>query len=202
MTHPFAGDTTLRDAVREYYEDKALSDAAVERLAGHVSSGRGRRWLWAAAGAAAVVLAVALVGLGIAGRAWLMPQHSQQQTVTAPRLVAVQIHADWCPRSPEVAPVFAELLTEYGNEPVLFVTLDITDEVRREQAELLSANLGIPQAFDEPFGSGMIKLIDRESHVVLAAVTGGEQARELGLRIAEALESIPASPHDGKGGGA
>ena len=47
-----------------------------------------------------------------------------------PTLVAVQIHADWCPRSPEVAPIFAELLSQYGHEPILFVSLDITDDVR------------------------------------------------------------------------
>jgi len=105
----------------------------------------------------------------------------------APSLVAVQIHADWCARSPAVAPIFAELLTQYGNEPVLFVTLDITDDVRRGQAELLAESLGIPQAFDQPFESGMIKLIDRESNALLASITGREQSAEFEVRLAEFL---------------
>jgi thiol-disulfide isomerase/thioredoxin len=117
----------------------------------------------------------------------------------APRLVAVQIHADWCARSPEVAPVFADLLTQYGNEPVLFVTLDITDDVHREQARLLSATLGIPQAFDEPFESGMIKLIDRENRTVLASITGREEVEELELRIAELLDRSNENDRDGGG---
>ena len=109
--------------------------------------------------------------------------------------MAVRIHADWCPKSPDVAPVFAELLTQYGNEPLLFVTFDISDDVRLEQAKLLGASLGIERAFEEPFGSGMIKLIDREEGRLLAAVSGSEQAAELQLRIAEALASV-------RGGGA
>jgi hypothetical protein len=81
------------------------------------------------------------------------------------------------------------------------VTLDITDDVRREQAKLLSSNLGIPQAFDKPFESGMIKLIDRESHAVLVAITGREQAGELEVRIAEVLDMVDEDGRAGGGGG-
>ena len=117
----------------------------------------------------------------------LLPRGIPAEASPTPRLVAVQIHADWCARSPEVAPIFADLLTEYGNAPVLFVTFDITDDVRRKQARLLGESLGIPQAFEEPFESGMIKLIDRERHTVLAAITGRENSEELHARIAAAL---------------
>jgi thiol-disulfide isomerase/thioredoxin len=159
---------------------------------------RGRRTqAWILTGAIAATLAVVALALGVLASAPL--RRPGGGALAAPRLVAVQIHADWCARSPEVAPIFAELLTEYGNEPVLFVTLDITDDVRREQARLLSATLGIPQALDEPFESGMIKLIDRDSHALLAAITGREQAGVLEVRIAEALE---ASRRKGDAGGA
>jgi hypothetical protein len=97
--------------------------------------------------------------------------------------------------------MFAELLRQYGNRPVLFVTLDITDDVRREQAKLLSETLGIPEAFAEPFGSGMIKLIDRDSHVVLAAVTGREQLVNLQSRMTEALRDEGNAPRESGGGG-
>jgi thiol-disulfide isomerase/thioredoxin len=181
MTNEKRDLPTLGDAVRGYYADNALPEAALRRLMAEpgMPSNASRHWM--IAGAIAATIALLALGLSVLGRG---PGAAGPVT---PRLVAVQIHADWCARSPEVAPIFAELLTQYGNEPVLFVTLDITDDVRREQAKLLSANLGIPQAFDEPFQSGMIKLIDRESHRTLAAITGREQADELAVRIAEAL---------------
>lgn len=48
----------------------------------------------------------------------------------------------------------------------------------------------------------MIKLIDRESHSLLAAVTGREQVAELELRIAEALDAVDDGGRQGNGGGA
>lgn len=184
MTHH--DDTTLQDAVRGFYDDNALPQASLERLMttapGHGSTVLRR---WAIAATIAAVLALGALGLSVTGR--LPAAQVAAVDPSTPRLVAVQIHADWCARSPEVAPIFAELLTEYGNEPVLFVTLDITDDVKREQAKLLSVNLGIPLAFEEPFQSGMIKLIDRDDATLLAAITGREQLDELEVEITKAL---------------
>ena len=45
----------------------------------------------------------------------------------------------------------------------------------------------------------MIKLIDRENHALLAAITGREQAAELKLRIAELLDGGADDPQDGGG---
>jgi thiol-disulfide isomerase/thioredoxin len=195
MTNEIRTPTTLRDAVREYYDDHAIDEAKLRRLL----PGRrrkNRQWSWAFAGALAATLLLTVLGPDLKGGAWL-PWTGNAETVSAlPRLVAVQIRADWCPRTPEVGPVFAKLVTQYGNEPILFVTLDITDDVRREQAELLSANLGIPEAFEEPFGSGMIKLIDRDNRQLLAAVTRLEELEQFEIRIAEALDG------EDSGGGA
>jgi thiol-disulfide isomerase/thioredoxin len=91
-----------------------------------------------------------------------------------PRLVAVKIHADWCARTPEVAPIFDDMTAEYGNQPILFVTLDITDETGRQQARYMAANLGISSVYDDPFESGMVKLIDRQDEQVLAVLTSEE----------------------------
>ena len=192
---------TLQETVRDYYEDHAIDEAALGRL----MSARPRRspsWLWAAGGALAATLILGTVGLGLGWNAWLPQTASTEVSPAVPRLVAVQIRADWCPRTPEVGPVFAKLVTRYGSEPLLFVTLDITDDARREQAELLSANLGIPQALEQPFGSGIIKLIDREDHRVLAAVTRPEQLDEIESRIAEALHVTDRDEQTGHGGGA
>ena len=202
MTNESHTQPNLQDLVRGHYEDNALPDATLERLMARPRTRANSVWRWVIAGAMAATLAVVALGLGTLGRGSLPSSGATNAALAAPRLVAVQIHADWCARSPEVAPIFADLLTAYGNEPILFVTLDITDDVRREQAKLLSAALGIPQALDEPFESGMIKLIDRESHSLLAAVTGREQVAELELRIAEALDAVDDGGRQGNGGGA
>jgi thiol-disulfide isomerase/thioredoxin len=201
MTNETRTPPTLQGALREYYDRHALDEAVLERL----RTGRPREtraWPWALAGALAATLVLATLGVALKGRAWLPPAADAAVASELPRLVAVQIRADWCPRTPEVGPVFAKLLTEYGNEPILFVTLDITDDPRREQAALLSKNLGIPLALEEPFGSGMIKLIDRENHRLLAAVTRPEQLEQFGSRIVEALDGTEGVQHKNLGGGA
>ncbi len=171
---------TVGQAVQEYYAASSLPQAKLQRLMKKRSSRE--HWYWMAYGALAS--AAALVVL-----AFTFGHDGGVSRPNPPSLVAVQIHADWCSRSPAVAPIFADLLTQYGNEPVLFVTLDITDDVRRGQAELLAESLGIPQAFDQPFESGMIKLIDRESNTLLASITGREESAEFEIRLAEFLDA-------------
>jgi thiol-disulfide isomerase/thioredoxin len=198
MTNESHTQPNLQDLVREYYEVNALPDATLQQITTEPRPRLKTARQWVIAGAIAATLAV--VALGVIVRELVPPAGFGEAALAAPQLVAVQIHADWCARSPEVAPIFTELLTKYGNEPVLFVTLDITDDVRREQAKLLSSNLGISQAFDEPFESGMIKLIDRKNHTVLAAITGREQAGELEVRIAEVLDTVLDGGREGGGG--
>ncbi len=112
-------------------------------------------------------------------------------TIARPRLVAAQIQAEWCKRTPVVAPIFADLTTKYGAEPILFVTLDITDEARRRQAHLLAANLGLKIVFDSPFESGMVKLIDTEGGEVLAVLYGKDEQPAMETVLAQALLQHP-----------
>ena len=183
------GQQSLGQLIEDYYAESPLPQTTLERLKSkkRQSSDLRRRWPVPGVLAAAAALVVLAFSGGYAARATASPTPGIEAAATTPSLVAVQIHADWCARSPVVAPIFADLLTQYGNEPVLFVTLDITDDVRRGQAELLAASLGIPQAFDKPFESGMIKLIDRNNNALLAAITGREQSAEFEVRLAELL---------------
>jgi thiol-disulfide isomerase/thioredoxin len=172
---------TLGQAVEDYYTASPLPQVKLRRL---IKRPRGQRfWILSGALATAAALVLLVFTFGYNGRL--------AGSNTTPNLVAVQIHADWCARSPEVAPIFTDLLTEYGNEPVLFVTFDITDDVRRGQAELLAESLGIPQAFDPPFESGMIKLIDRRNETVLASITGRDESAQFELLLAEFLQPRP-----------
>ena len=154
---------------------------------------------WLAVGVWATAAAIVVLALTLGYSARMAGTSAQiVAEVSTPNLVAVQIHADWCNRSPAVAPIFAELLTQYGNEPVLFVSLDITDDIKLGQARLLVKSLGISPVFDAPFESGMIKLIDRENEAVLASITGREQSAEFEVRLAEFLD---AAQRDESGSG-
>ncbi len=178
---------TVGQAVEEYYAANSLPQAKLQSLMKKRASRE--PWYWMAAGALAAAATLVLLAFTFGYDGGISRPNPQVVVAAAtPSLVAVQIHADWCARSPAVAPIFADLLTQYGNESVLFVTLDITDDVRREQAERLADNLGIQQAFDQPFESGMIKLIDRESNALLASITGREETAEFEVRLAEFLD--------------
>lgn len=102
-------------------------------------------------------------------------------------LVVVRIHADWCARSPEIAPLFAEVSRKFGNQPVLFVTLDITDDQRRKEAEQMARALGIESVLHQPFESGMLKLIDRRQGEALAVATDRQELPALEDMLAQAL---------------
>ncbi len=102
-------------------------------------------------------------------------------------LVVARIHADWCSRSPDMAPLFVELSQRFGNQPVLFVTLDITNDEGRKAARALAAELGIESVADQPFESGMMKLIDRSSNKTLAIVTDRADVPSMEGALASAL---------------
>jgi len=111
-----------------------------------------------------------------------------------PRLVVARIHADWCPRCPTIAPLYEELLTRYGNEAVMVVTLDITNPQTRRQAMLLAESLGIRDQVGVAYNGnrvrlepGMIRLIDREQHSVMATLRSVDDRPDFESRLALAL---------------
>ena len=177
--------TTLERLVTEYYAGKSLPVETVERLERLTARGarrhRARGW-WIAA-------SIALIAF-CAGYAtpWLtrdLPPAPTSAGVPPPDLVAVNIQADWCRRSTEIAPIFTEFAERHGSEPILFVTLDITDDTTRRQSEYLASTLGIEDVFDDPFGSGMIKVYDRSQGRFVATLTGAEQIEAMELLLAE-----------------
>lgn len=109
----------------------------------------------------------------------------------SPSLVAVRLHADWCPRCPTIAPIYADLEKRFGDDPVLFVTLDLTTPTTRQQARLLAQSLGVPNALEEPRGPGQIKLIDRGRHEMLAVIEGEGDLKNWEAALAKALPKEP-----------
>ncbi len=111
--------------------------------------------------------------------------------ITAPRLVAVRLHADWCGRCPEIAPIFAQIMNQYRNEPVQFVTLDFTNEATRERAQVLAAALRIDWLATRSFETGMVKLVDTEKRETLAILTARGDLPRMTDALAQALPRRP-----------
>ncbi len=114
-----------------------------------------------------------------------------------PRLVLFKMHADWCPRSPKVAPIFQELGEKFANEPVLFVTFDITDAPRQRQAMLLAKSLGILDQIGDHRGEmirmepGLIRLVDRHAAEIVCTLRERGEQPEFEAALAHVLPRQP-----------
>ena len=77
-----------------------------------------------------------------------------------PSAVGVKMHADWCPSCKALEPTLAELRSELKDEPVLFLTLDISDAVHTEQSRLLAKTLGIEEIVKSNNKTGLVLVYD------------------------------------------
>lgn len=91
-------------------------------------------------------------------------------TIAATRLVVLRQHADWCPRCPTIAPIFEELAEKFHEEPILFVTLNITTPETRTAARELIRSLGVQDYVGKKLEPGVIRLVDRDAKSVVAEV--------------------------------
>ncbi len=194
--------STLQDQIRAHYRDRSLRPDTAARLEALALVETGVATAEMSKRSSATrpwklgVIAASLLGLGFL--AGLSVSHMTDPAVpgmltssadaASSDLVAVNIHADWCKRTPTVEPIFSELVDDYGNRSILFVTLDITTDQTRLQAQQLATNLGIPGVFDGPFESGMIKLIDRRRGELLALLTGKDQMPTMEGLLAQAVD--------------
>ena len=78
----------------------------------------------------------------------------------APSAVVFKMHADWCPSCKALEPTLAELKAELKGEPVLFITLDITDSANTEQSRLLAEALGIESIMKKNNKTGLTLVYD------------------------------------------
>ncbi len=89
----------------------------------------------------------------------------------APKLLAIRFHADWCAKCSQLAPNYSKLVANSRDVPVLFVTLDMTNEVTRRQSHYLAGMLGIGQLSKEKGNRvGVIMLVDAVDKRVLSTV--------------------------------
>lgn len=145
------------------------------------------------------------LGLGLAGLtamlalaivttpAWSEPgsaadAEDQKNKARAPELAVVSFYADWCGTCKVLDSKVDEVRErmQEDEQPVLFLTLDLTDEKTRQQAELLASLVGMDDAWDELHQrTGFALLVKPGSGEVAGRLTAGQEVDEIHASIAE-----------------
>ena len=104
-----------------------------------------------------------------------------------PPLMAVSYYHDQCPIARAVEPRFEAMRRAHSEDPVLFVTLDLSDP-DGVQARRLAEGLGcefLMSCESSPAETGRVSIVDTRSHEVIATCRGED---DLG-KVEEALDA-------------
>ena len=96
-----------------------------------------------------------------------------------PALYVVKVHADWCGSCKALVPILDEVRETMSVEPVLFLTLDVTDADRTGQARLLAVALGIEQHLKTNNKTGLVLIINPADKALLETLTRENTADEM-----------------------
>ena len=188
---------SIDESVREHYEAQHMSAGREQVLtamlsesmpAPTTSTSRSRAWMLAAS-----LLLTAT--LGVIGTIVVLSAGGHLRTAPGPDerlaggdqafevdIIAVQMKAEWCLPSQAIAPRIEELRREFDNSSILFVTLDLTDDARRHQAQLMMESLGLEEIWKAQRGvTGEMLLVDARRRVVLETLT---EADDTGTMLA------------------
>ncbi len=102
------------------------------------TSSRQVRWLTLACGAMMIGGLASIVGAGQKGADMKIAARP-----AVPDVIAVRIRHDMCPFCKKFDPQFSEVVDNVSDEPVLFVTLDLSTEATQQQSALLVGALGL-----------------------------------------------------------
>lgn len=132
-----------------------------------------------------------------------MPDQAQAKDkpiakVAKPTVIAVKFHADWCGSCKAMGPVFEDLTNKFDGKPILFVTLNLTNDTTRRQAQYLAAALGLDNHWSRLNGkTGFILLVDGYRKSQLATLTGQMNIKQMGAELNKAVETVKAHKHGG-----
>lgn len=105
----------------------------------------------------------------------------------AARLLLMRVYAEWCPRSPRLAPAYEKLVELYRNEPLLIVSFDVTDAAKRRQAGYMAHSLGVLKLLGHKWEPSTILLIDREKGEIVRTIRDVEERPLIEHALAQAL---------------
>ncbi|HWB74357.1 MAG TPA: hypothetical protein VG755_05365 [Nannocystaceae bacterium] len=116
------------------------------------------------------------------------PADDPAQTREGPRVIAVKWWHVTCPACKELDPRYADVMASFDESEVLFVTLDMSTALSRQQSALMASALGIRDFYDDVFGSsGFVVLFDATTKRELGKLSATQQNDEMKRSIRDAL---------------
>ena len=115
--------------------------------------------------------------------------YTKMDQAEKPKVIAVKFHADWCGSCKVIAPMFANLANKYDGEPVLFVTLDLTNRTTTAQSEYLAAALGLSKVWSEYAPkTGYVLIVDTETRKVVDTLTKKLSLKQMAARLRTVID--------------
>jgi len=110
--------------------------------------------------------------------------------VNKPKLLAVKFYADWCGTCKQLDPGLNKVISKFEDKPVLFVTMDLTDDFRTNQSKMLANSLGFGKIFKENQGTGFVLLLDPVKFKVLGQIDPSQTPAEMIKKVDIAFSKV------------
>ena len=115
---------------------------------------------------------------------------SLAQELPRPKVIAVQVFAQWCELCLEMEEAVGHLADRFDGEPVLGIVLDVTDMSARYHARLLAGALELDALYREKKDTlGEIYLLDAESKALIETITEADDFDTMSAKVRNALAS-------------
>ena len=115
---------------------------------------------------------------------------SLAQELPRPKVIAVQVFAQWCEPCLEMEEAVGHLADRFDGEPVLGIVLDVTDLSTRYHARLLAGALELDALYREKKDTlGEIYLLDGESKALIETITEADDFETMSAKVRKALAS-------------
>jgi len=130
-----------------------------------------------------VAAGAALLAIGLATA-------STAQELPRPKVIAVQVFAEWCDRCVEMEEAVSNLADRFDGEPILGIVFDVTDLSTKHHAALLAGALELDALYREKKGTlGEIWLLDGESKALIETLTEADDFATMSEKVRKALAS-------------
>ena len=137
-----------------------------------------------------LIMRTLIVAAGAALLAIGFATASAAQDLPRPKVIAVQVFAEWCDPCVKMEEAVGRLADRFDGEPILGIVLDVTNLSTRYHASLLAGALEIDALYHEKKGTlGEIYLRDGKSKALIETLTEADDFETMSAKVRNALAS-------------